>query len=50
MLFQYFLTGTLNRGNIPEIPGTERIVEEGLQSFWQDDGELGLGKGGLEQN
>lgn len=50
LLFQYFLTGALNRGNIPEIPGTERIVKEGLQSFWQDDGELGLGKGGLEQN
>lgn len=35
---------------IPEIPGTEGMVEGGLQSFWQDKGDLGLGKGESEQH
>jgi len=43
-----FLTGVQDRNKIPEIPGTESIVEAGLQSLWQDKGELGLGKGETE--
>lgn len=47
MLLPYFLTGALDRHMIPEIPGTESVVEEGLQS-WHDKGDPGLGKGESE--
>lgn len=47
MFLLYFLTGALDRHNIPQIPGTEDTVDKGLQ-FWHDKEDLGLGKGESE--
>lgn len=48
MLLPYFLTGALDGHKIPEIPGTEGMVDKGLQFFWHDKEDLGLGKGESE--